>query len=215
MDQRPFRRSARENYSEERWRLHRWAYCRLTETADRQIGTILDALRESGKEEDTIIVFSSDHGDMDSSHKLEHKDALYEESCRIPLIISQKGSMIGGRVDTAHLVSNGLDLIPTLCDYAGIRHPEHDLEGSSLKPIADGAEHTEWRDTLKVESEFGRGIITGNFKYNVYFEGCRNEQLYDLSERPAEMRNAKYDADKQEIIGGMREKFRKYFITRD
>lgn len=64
--------------------------------------------------------------------------------------------------------------------------------GINLKTIADSAEPAEWRAAVKVEIEFGRGIITGDSKYNLYFKGCRNEQLYDLSERPAEMRNAKY-----------------------
>jgi choline-sulfatase len=64
LDQRPFKRNARSNWPAERWRLHRWAYCRLTEVVDAHISGLLDALREAGLDENTVIVFSSDHGDM-------------------------------------------------------------------------------------------------------------------------------------------------------
>jgi choline-sulfatase len=70
--QRPFRKKAREQYSDKQWRMHRWAYCRLTEFVDRQIQVVLDAVRESGREQNTMILFSSDHGDNDASHRMEH-----------------------------------------------------------------------------------------------------------------------------------------------
>ena len=121
---RPFQAYTREKYTQNQWRLHRWAYCRLTEMVDREIGTVLDALKEAGLQENTLIVFTSDHGDMDSAHKLEHKQVLYEESVRVPFIMSYAGRIPAGVIDDTHLVSNGLDLLPTLCDYAGIKTPE-------------------------------------------------------------------------------------------
>ncbi len=84
IDRRPFRKGAREQFTDEQWRLHRWAYCRLTELVDRRVQVILDAVKESGQEENTLIIFSSDHGDMDGSHRMEHKTALYEEAANIP-----------------------------------------------------------------------------------------------------------------------------------
>ena len=53
--------------------MHHWLYCRLTERVDRQIGMLLDALEETGQLEDTLIVFTSDHGDIDGAHRMEHK----------------------------------------------------------------------------------------------------------------------------------------------
>lgn len=211
LDQRPFRRNARQNYSDNRWRLHRWAYCRLTEIVDKEIQKLINALKECGKEEDTVIIFSSDHGDHDSSHRLEHKDALYEEACRIPFIISQKGTTTGGIVDKTHLISNGLDLIPTICDYAGIVPPETDREGRSIKPLMEKKENIDWRNTVKIESEFGRAIVKGKFKYVLYFEGKNREQLYDLEEDPGETRNGIYDADKQAVADELRKEFSKMF----
>ncbi|MHC4369619.1 MAG: sulfatase family protein, partial [Planctomycetota bacterium] len=110
---RPFRDYARRNWTENQWRLHRWAYCRLTEMVDAEIATVLGALREAGLEDNTLVVFTSDHGDMDSAHKMEHKSVLYEEAVRVPFVMSHKGVIPGGKVDDTHLVSNGLDLLPT------------------------------------------------------------------------------------------------------
>ena len=212
LEQRPFRRNAREHWTDERWRLHRWAYVRLTEMVDAQIARICDAVRECGKEEHTVIVFSSDHGDMDAAHRMEHKTALYEEACRIPLIISQPGSTVAGAVDRTHLVSNGLDLFPTLCDYAGIRPPD-ELRGLSLRSLVEGRAPSAWRDSLPVESELGRMIVTQRFKYLLYDDGARREQLIDLWEDAGEMRNAAQDGRNADILQRHRLVFQDTFGT--
>jgi choline-sulfatase len=159
---RPFRAYIRQNWTENQWRLHRWAYCRLTEMVDEEIGVVLDALREAGLEDNTLVVFTSDHGDMDSAHKMEHKSVLYEESVRVPFIMSYKGKIPAGVIDDAHLVSNGLDLLPTLCDYAGVEPPQG-LHGRSLRPLVAGNSAVEWRDFAVAESENGRMLRTGRF----------------------------------------------------
>ncbi|HUT34687.1 MAG TPA: sulfatase-like hydrolase/transferase [Planctomycetota bacterium] len=187
-DWRAFRAHARRRWSEEMWRLHRWAYGRLTERVDAEIGRVLQALREAGREDDTLVVFTSDHGDMDSAHRLEHKSMLYEEACRIPLLVSWKGVTKPGAVDREHLVSNGLDLIPTLCDYAGIAPPP-ELKGRSIRPLAEGREPKGWRDTLAVENERSRLVLWDRLKYGVYGTGERRELLVDLKQDPGEMRN--------------------------
>ncbi|MCL2665969.1 MAG: sulfatase-like hydrolase/transferase, partial [Defluviitaleaceae bacterium] len=87
INERGFRRLARERYTEEQWRLHRHAYARLTEEVDGQIQTVIDALKSSGKFENTVIILTSDHGDMDSAHKLEHKSVFYEECIRVPMLV--------------------------------------------------------------------------------------------------------------------------------
>jgi choline-sulfatase len=208
--QRPFKRSARAQWSEARWRMHRWAYCRLTERVDAQIGRVLDALRESGKAEDTVVIFTSDHGDMDGAHRMEHKTAFYEEACRVPLIVSKPGTTPAGRIDATHLVSNGLDLIPTLCDYAGIEAPP-ELQGMSFRPLAEGKAPDAQRDLLPIEGEFGRALVTERYKYALYDRGEHREQLLDLEERPLEMRNAAHDPDKQAVIERLREAFLRYY----
>ncbi|MCX5769110.1 MAG: sulfatase-like hydrolase/transferase [Candidatus Hydrogenedentes bacterium] len=192
---RPFRSWVRQNWTEDDWRLHRWAYGRLTEMVDREIGTVLEALAASGLEENTLIVFTSDHGDFDSAHKLEHKSILYEEAVRIPFIMSWKGRIGAGGIDDAHLVSNGLDLLPTLCDYAGAEMPAG-RPGSSVRPLAEGKSPL-WRDHVVVESEKGRMVRSARFKYCVYRSGRNREQFTDLENDPGEMNNlaGKAEAD--------------------
>ncbi len=195
----PFREYVRREWSPEMWRLYRWAYCRLTEMADVHIGRLLDAVRDAGLEENTLIVFTSDHGDLDSSHRLEHKSILYEEAVRIPFIMSYKGVILAGAVDETHLISNGLDLLPTLCDYAGIEAPQ-DLLGRSVRPIAEGNRAVPWRDSVVVESQDGRMVRTRRFKYNVYNSGSFREQLMDLEADPGEMNNLAYDPAYRDVL---------------
>lgn len=190
--ERTFRWYAREKWSPEMWRLFRWAYCRLTEMVDEEIGRVLAAVRDAGIEGNTLIVFTSDHGDHDSAHRLEHKSILYEGAARVPFIMSYQGVIPTGAVDETHLVSNGLDLLPTLCDYAGIAPPK-DLLGASVRPLAEGKSVPSWRDHLVVESQNGRMIRTASFKYNVYDSGKHREQLIDLKSDPGEMKNLAYN----------------------
>jgi choline-sulfatase len=185
LDRRSFRRNARETYSNHRWRQHRWAYCRLTERVDGQIQMVLDAVKAAGQEENTLILFSSDHGDMDAAHRMEHKTALYEESANIPFLAMWKKHIQPGKVDTTHLVSNGLDLLPTVCDYAGVKAVS-DPRGRSLRPLIEGKD-VPWRKTLGVESEIGRMVVDKDgFKFIQYDAVGIEEQLLNLNEDPHE-----------------------------
>jgi len=178
----------RENWTDEDWRLHRWAYARLTERVDSQIGKVLDALRDAGLEENTVVVFSSDHGDMDASHRLEHKPNFYEEASHVPFIVSWKGVTPAGHVDRTHLVNASLDLIPTFCEFAGIQAPEG-LPGMSVRALSEGGSVSAWRDHVVVERYDGRMIRGPRYKYGVYDRPERQEELYDLREDPGEMNN--------------------------
>jgi choline-sulfatase len=185
LDRRLFRRSARTEYTDEQWRMHRWAYCRLTEMVDAEIQVVLDALKQSGQEENTLVIFSSDHGDNDASHRMEHKTALYEESVNIPFVAMWKGHIPAGQVNTKDLVSNGLDLLPTVCDYAGIKAVA-DPRGRSIKPLIEGKD-VEWRKTLGVETEIGRLVVSDDgYKYIRYDAVGIEERLMDLNKDPYE-----------------------------
>ncbi len=204
--QRTFRHEARAQWSEEMWRLHRWAYARLTERVDYLIGKVLDAVDASGQAENTVVIFTSDHGDMDAAHRMEHKTALYEEACHIPFIVSPAGTTARGRVDV-HLVSNGLDLVPTVCDYAGLTPPD-DLQGLSVRALAEGRAVPTWREYVPIESAIGRAIVTERYKYVLYDTGAHREQLMDLQDNPPEMRNAARDAGAREILAWLRDMYR-------
>jgi choline-sulfatase len=211
LNRRKFRIEARRNYTDKDWRLHRWAYCRLTEYVDKQIQVLLNAVKESGQEDNTLIIFSSDHGDMDSSHRMEHKTALYDEAARIPFVVMHKNSAPAGRVDKTHLVSNGLDLLPTVCDYAGIRAKIAHPKGRSLKPLIEGKNVAGWRKTLGVESEIGRMVVGEKHKYIRYDRGAKQEQLLDQEKDPHETRHFTNEKSYAGILNEMREAFKEWF----
>lgn len=194
-----FRRYVREHWTEREWRLHRWAYCRLTEMVDREIGIVLEALRREGLDKRTVVIFTSDHGDLDGAHRLEHKSVPYEEAARVPFIVTWPGVTKAGLVDRTHLVSVGLDLIPTLCDFAGIQKPPY-LIGQSVRPLAEGKLVPDWRKAVVVESAAARMIRTARFKYVVYEKGMRRDQLVDLQEDPGEMKNLASHPNYQDVL---------------
>jgi len=209
-----YRRHAREKWQETEWRIYRHVYRKLTEMVDAEIGQVLDVLRAAGLEENTLVVFTSDHGDMDGAHRLQHKSVLYEEAARVPLILSQKGVIPEGVVDDDNLVSNGLDLLPTLCDAANIKCPD-DLNGRSLLPLAKRNTDVEWRDYVVVESLHGRMLRTDRFKYSIYFSGDNREQLIDLKNDPGEMTNLAGDENAMGVLDQHRQYLKEWLEKTD
>ena len=188
------------SYTPEDWRLYRQAYAHLVERADARIGQLLSALERTGFAKDTLVIFTSDHGDGDAAHAWNQKTALFEETIRVPLILRWPGHVIPG-FDEPGLVSVGLDLLPTVCEAAGIGVPEH-LRGRSLLSVLPGGSNAP-RDHVVVETGFGSGprpttsgraVIGQRHKYVVYSWGRHREQLFDLVEDPGEMVNLAVEA---------------------
>ncbi|MEX0774668.1 MAG: sulfatase-like hydrolase/transferase [Phycisphaeraceae bacterium] len=196
------------------WRQYLWAYHRLVEKVDGEIGQVLEALEQSGHAENTIVIFTSDHGDGAAAHRWNQKQALFEECVRIPLIVCDPRQPRAGRVDEAHLVSLGLDLLPTICAYAGAVTPG-DLLGRSLLPLMAGHEPA-WRDCVFAETEFcsfgdstgiqGRMARTADFKYVVYDRGNHREQLFDLRRDWGEMHNLAQSPAHRQVLQSHRDR---------
>jgi glucosamine-6-phosphate deaminase len=123
-------------YRPDDWRKYRHVYFRLIERVDQSIGRILSSLDRHGVVDETVVILTSDHGDMQGAHGLGHKIALYEESIRVPLCVRYPGISQRRRV-VDHLVCNGLDLLPTICEIAGI-DTENELEGDRTGVIRGG-----------------------------------------------------------------------------
>ncbi len=211
---RSFRENARKNYSEKEWRMHRWAYARLTEVVDYEIQLILNALRETNSEKNTLVMLSSDHGDMDAAHRMEHKSTLYEESANVPFIAMWKGRIKPNQIDNSHLVSNGLDFLPTLCDYMQINGAA-DPRGLSLKPLME-SKPTDWRKHLGVESEVGKMVVTlDGLKYCKYDFAGSEEQLLDLNKDPYETTHFTHESDYAEKLTELRNIYNEYWFPED
>jgi choline-sulfatase len=204
----------REDYNEKDWRVYRWIYCRLTELVDQHIGRILDAIKEAGQEDHTLIVFTSDHGNMDASHRLASKGLFYEESVRVPMLMMYKGIIPKGAVDTKHLVATGLDILPTLCDYAGITPPKS-LLGKSLRAIAEGKPAGDWRPYVASENRHGRMIRSERFKYCAYDAGETRESLVDMTADVGEMKNLAGDPKYKDALAQHRGYFREWIKESD
>jgi len=195
------------------WRRYRAAYFRLVEKVDREIERILDALSEAGLADETVVVFTSDHGDGHGAHQISQKWWLYEEIVRIPFIVSYPPETATSDRDSDHLVSNGLDLFPTLCDYAGIEPPD-DLLGDSVREIARTGSASDWRDYVVTEVFSsstdhnpidGRMVRTERYKYIVYERGRQREQLFDLRSDPGELTDLSVNADYRDVLDDHRE----------
>lgn len=184
----------RDDDGKEQWQHYRKVYRAKTKLCDDWFGKVIDTLDELGLRDDTLIVFTSDHGDMDGQHRLIFKGPfLYEHMLRVPLIIKPPKDMAALPAGmSTNFPTVNVDLAPTLADYAGATIGQTD--GLSLKPLLSG-------DSTPGEREFVvcqyyskqswinpiRSIRTQSFKYNRYLP--QGEELYDLANDPHELNN--------------------------
>lgn len=200
----------------------------LPEKVNAEIGRVLDLLQQTSlwaetlkskapsHHENTLIIFSADHGEACGSHQMFHKFTLYEESVRVPFIVACLGNSLWvekNRFDVTHFVS-GVDLFPTVCDYAGIKVPE-ELQGLSVHPFVEGKD-VPGREYAYIESNYwGRAIITDWYKYVTEYkpkvvedffpsgpdaEQLGVEQLFDLPHDPWETKNIAGEAGYNEVV---------------
>ncbi len=171
---------------------------------DQAIGRILDALERTGQKENTIIAFTSDHGDMCGSHQMLDKHyVLYDDICRVPLLVRVPG--VRPRV-CGRFVSNCLDLPFSFIEWLGLAHP--DVEHGRLLPLAerDDAAARERIVSTSNGQQFGlyttRMIRDDRFKY--VWNLTDTDELYDLQSDPGEKINLIAHKDQQERIAAMR-----------
>jgi len=192
-------------WDEQDFREYQWGYYRLVEKVDSLVGKVLETFDQSAYQENTTLIFSSDHGDGSSRHRWNQKWSAYDESARVPFIVAGKGVERQGETD-GRLVSSGLDLFPTICELAGIQPPEG-LRGKSIVPLLTGDPDISWRDYVVTELSFGnwvdryhldtfpkaRMVRTPEFKYVAFEQGELREQLIHMSNDPGEMKNLAVD----------------------
>ncbi len=173
----------------------RQAYLAMITQVDAWLGDIVEALKASGQADNTIIVYTADHGEMWAEHGLWGKQVFFEESAAVPLIVSAPalGFRTGAVVDTP--VSH-LDLYPTLRDWCGIRNWNPPLDGRSLdvvmredNPLPDRPVFAEYdgADTKGPE----RMVRYRNLKLNYYHK--QGMELFDLATDPGELNNRAED----------------------
>jgi arylsulfatase A-like enzyme len=156
---------------------------------DEQVGRLLDTLQETGRLDDTLIVFTSDNGLLWGEHRWMKKEVPYDEALRVPMVVRYDPLEVTARSDD-HLVLN-IDIAPTIAAAAGAPHPA--TEGTSLLPLLANPD-APWRTDFLIEHMEGSnpvptycGVRTETEKYVRYQTGER--ELYDLSSDPYEMVN--------------------------
>jgi len=152
---------------------------------DDWVGRIVETLKERGLYENTMIVFTSDHGDLLGDHGLVFKQCFYEQSVKAPLIVHAPALFPAGR--TPALVES-IDLFNTFCDLAHVM-PGEGRQSRSLLPLLSGAaERDVHRHAAFSENYFGRMVRYENYKM-VYYPGKPYGELYDLAEDADEQIN--------------------------
>lgn len=180
------------------WRENYPDYLGQCASLDENVGRLVDTLKEIGEWENTILIYTSDHGSHFCTRNQEYKRACHDGCTHIPLIIHGPGFM-GGKRENA-MVSL-LDLPVTLLDCAGIKKPET-FAGNSLCELLRGERDEDWPDSVFMqisESQVGRAVRTHDWKYSVRAPGngwsfpagevYYEEFLYDLKKDPYERNN--------------------------
>jgi len=213
--------------ADERWRETKAAYYALITHVDDQIGRILAYLDESGLRDETMIVFTSDHGEHLGDHGLVQKGPPGLESCaHVPLIVAppQGAVMEASAVaPVAHLVE-AVDVAPTILDVCGVQSPPF-FQGRSLQPLLTGqgyvpraSAYIEYRDPF---GSSWKTVRTHDFKYSLHTaernhtpsETPLAELLFDLREDPHELRNVATDPGYADSLAQMREELLRRWFT--
>ena len=195
------------------------AYMGLIKQIDDHLGRLFEWLEETGKDKETMIVFTSDHGDYLGDHWLGEKELFHECSVRVPLIICDPRSECDGTRGTASdAFVEAIDLVPTFMEATGAPPAPHRLEGRSLVPLLTGNAPHDWRDAVFSEIDYafyaareilnvGPGDARGymlrdrRWKY-VHFPGfpC---QLFDLHADPDEFLDLGRSPDHESVCRDM------------
>lgn len=171
------------------------AYYASISFADAQLGLILSALKETGLEDNTIVVFTSDHGYHMGEHGHYQKTTLFENATHVPLLIAGPGVRRGGVAET---MAEMVDFYPTLSDLAGLPQPTS-VSGVSLVPaLKDPTKII--RQSALTQYDVGYSLRTADFRYTSWGdEGAKGIELYDQTKDPAEMNNLAADPSYAEV----------------
>lgn len=186
-------------------------YAGLAHEVDHHLGRVFGALRDSGRWQDTLIVFTADHGEQLFDHWMLGKAGYFDQSAHIPLIIRDPGEASnGGRGQAVTPFTESIDLMPTILARVGLAPPRN-VDGRSLLPFCAGQTPPDWRDEVhwsfdfrnihskRMERALGlpsdwcnlQVVRTERLKY-VHFAGLP-PVLFDLQDDPHELRNCTYD----------------------
>jgi arylsulfatase A-like enzyme len=188
-------------------RQHIADYYGMISDLDAQIGRVLAALATSGRAENTIVVYTADHGLAIGQHGLLGKQNVYNHSVRIPMLLSGPGLPVGREIDALTYL---YDLFPTLCDLAGIPVPPT-VEARSLMPLITGEQAQIREYVFSAYKDVQRMVSDGRWKLIRYYRsveravGTDRIQLFNLGEDPWETDDRAADLVQRARLGRLAE----------
>ena len=197
-------------------------YLRCVASIDENVGRLLDFLDDEQIAENTIVIYSSDHGFFLGDHGWYDKRFMYEESIRIPFLMRYPRGVQAGV--TSERIALNVDFAPTILDYAGVPEPQ-DMQGRSLRPLAEGRTPSDWRGSMyyrywmhlahfNIPAHYG--IRTERYKLIYYYgealgsAGAIDEptepewELFDLEVDPKEMRNIYHEPENAGLVSALK-----------
>ena len=170
------------------------AYYASISFMDAQVGRVLDELEELGLADNTIVVFTSDHGYLLGHHHKFQKQHLFEEATRVPFIVSVPWMKNQHGKATAH-ITELIDLYPTLAELSGLTPPRR-LQGQSMLPLLKNPKSDDWKKELAftISRSGGESIRTPQWRFTQWDHGKGGMELYDLKNDPDEFDNLAQDS---------------------
>lgn len=191
-------------WDDDRWRQYMYGYDRLVEKVDAHVLDIMTTLEDEKLLNNTMVIYTSDHGDGHASHMWNQKMTFYEESVNVPFVVAWKGKTRAGVIDKKTLINNTLDLYVTLSNLFEVEQ-ESDRYGIDLMPSLLVKSEVQPTPRSYVVSEInqntsksgkkvtfvGRMVVSENYKYVLFDSGENREQFFDLKKDAGEMTNVK------------------------
>jgi arylsulfatase A-like enzyme len=191
-----------DHWSWDDWSVYLRHYFAMISQIDDAIGMVLGALERLDLLEQTLVIFTSDHGDAAGSHGMIDKHyVMYEEEVHVPLIISRKGTIAPGKAES--FVIHALDLGPTVLDLLGLPIPGT-FRGRSLVPLLDdpAIDHRDFVISEYNGQQFGLYTqrMIRDSRYTYVWNPTSIDELYDHDADPAELKNVAGDAAYAEVL---------------
>ncbi|MDQ6960633.1 MAG: sulfatase-like hydrolase/transferase, partial [Mariprofundaceae bacterium] len=192
----------------------RAAYYGAINHVDDQMRRLLNGITLGGLglNDNTIVVFTSDHGEMLGDHYRWRKSVPYEASARVPFMIRAPKEFGIESTSTVNAIATHTDIMPTLLDLAGIAIPDH-LDGKSLMPLIRG-EKTQCREYLHIEHAPEHQTLTDGIEKYIWLPACGSEQFFDLTTDPNECHNLASDPQHADRVTFWRERMIKELANR-
>jgi arylsulfatase A-like enzyme len=172
----------------------------LVTQIDHQIGVIIGQLREEGLLKNTLIIFTSDHGDMMFDHGALAKSLPFQGSANVPFIaVPPLESRSTGKLNRTCDLPVGLeDVMPTILNYCGVKIPAS-VEGRSLKGLIQGKSPSKWREVMHIVIRDRYAVTDNRFKY-CWFGDNGTELLFNLVDDPRECKDLSKDKSHAKVL---------------